>query len=71
MHLGIGVLAGILGTTVDTKYIEGFGTENLDYVSYQNTRHGLSSIQMRDKGLGFLSDYVAKVRDVVVYDIPL
>jgi L-alanine-DL-glutamate epimerase-like enolase superfamily enzyme len=71
MHPGIGVYAGIPGTTVGTKYIEGFGSDNLDYMSYQNTRHGLSSIQVTDKGLGLLSDYVAKIRDVVGYDIPL
>ena len=60
------------GTTVNTKFIPGFKDTNLDnYLSYQNTRHGLTGIQVTDKGLDLLSEYVNKIREVVGYDIPL
>ena len=72
MHPGIQVYADVPGTTVNTKFIPGFKDNNLDnYLSYQNTRHAFSSVMVTDKGLGLLKDYVAKIRDIVGYDIPL
>lgn len=72
MHPGIQVYSDVQGTTVNTKFIPGFKDTNLDnYLSYQNTRHGLTGIQVTDKGLDILSEYVSKIRDVVGYDIPL
>lgn len=72
MHPGIQVYSDVPGTTVNTKFIPGFKDTNLDnYLSYQNTRHGLTGIQVTDKGLDILSEYVSKIRDVVGYDIPL
>src|SRR5690606_13233932 len=56
----------------NSKYVIGFNEPNLDdYLSYQNTRHGLSAIQITDKGLDILSNYVGTIRDVIGYDIPL
>ncbi len=72
MHPGIQVYSDVPGTTVNTKFIPGFKDTNLDnYLSYQNTRHGLTGIQVTDKGLDILSEYVNKIREVVGYDIPL
>lgn len=72
MHPGIEAYSHIPGTTVNTKFIQGFDDNNLEnYLSYQNTRHSNTAIQVTDKGLGVLSDYVAQIREVVGYDIPL
>jgi L-alanine-DL-glutamate epimerase-like enolase superfamily enzyme len=72
MHPGIAVYADVPGATVNTKFIPGFKDNNLDnYISYQNTRHALTSVMVTDKGLGLLKDYVAKMRDIIGYDIPL
>ena len=72
MHPGIAVYADVPGATVNTKFIPGFKDHNLDnYISYQNTRHALTSVMVTDKGLGLLKDYVGKMRDIIGYDIPL
>lgn len=61
MDVGIGLLKGIPGTLsapsgmLDTLHI----------------MHPFTGIRLTDKGIGLLSDYVAGVRDVVGYEIPL
>ncbi len=72
MHPGIQVYSQEPGTTVNTQIVPGFDYGNIDdYMSYQNTRHAFTGIQVTDKGLDLLSQYVAQVREVVGYDIPL
>lgn len=76
MHPGIEKISKIPGTTVNTKYMPGFNdnvgsSRSQDYLSYQNTRHAFTSIQITDKGLDELAKYVATIRDIVGYDIPL
>ncbi|MEZ4774834.1 MAG: mandelate racemase/muconate lactonizing enzyme family protein [Bacteroidia bacterium] len=72
MHPGIGVYSDVPGTTVNTPFIPGFKDNNADdYLSYQNTRHAFTGIQVTDKGLDLLSNYVETIRNVVGYDIPL
>ncbi|WP_416864687.1 MAG: mandelate racemase/muconate lactonizing enzyme family protein [Imperialibacter sp.] len=72
MHPGIHVYSDVPGTVVNSKYIPGFNDDNLDnYLSYQNTRHAFTGVQITDKGLDLLSNYVGMIRDVVGYDIPL
>ena len=44
MHPGIQVYSSILGTTVNTKFVPGFGTDDLSYGSYQSTRHPFTAI---------------------------
>ena len=72
MHPGVHAYYKVPGAIVNSKYVIGFNEPNLDdYLSYQNTRHGLSAIQITDKGLDILSNYVGTIRDAVGYDIPL
>lgn len=71
MHPGIQVYSSTPGTTVNTKYVPGFGSDDLSYNSYQNTKHQFTGIQVTDKGLDLLAKYVATIRDVVGYEIPL
>ncbi len=72
MHPGVHAYYKVPGAIVNSKYVIGFNEPNLDdYLSYQNTRHGLSAIQITDKGLDILSKYVGTIREVIGYDIPL
>ncbi len=76
MHPGIEKIAGIPGTTVNSKFIPGFNTKvrssrSEQYLSYQNSRHAFTSVQITDKGLEELARYVGTIRDVVGYDVPL
>ncbi|WP_026463024.1 mandelate racemase/muconate lactonizing enzyme family protein [Adhaeribacter aquaticus] len=42
-----------------------------DIMAYSNTTHPFTQLQITDKGLKGLEEYVASVRDVVGYEIPL
>jgi len=44
---------------------------NADRGRYQNTQHPFTRIQLTDKGVALLAEYVAKVREVLGYEIPL
>ena len=75
-HPGIEKISNIPGTTVNTKFIPGFNdsvmpSRSQSYLSYQNTRHAFTSIQITNKGLDELAKYVDTIRSIVGYDIPL
>lgn len=75
-HPGIEKISNIPGTTVNTKFIPGFNdnvgsSRSQSYLSYQNTRHAFTSIQVTNKGLDELAKYVDTIRNIVGYDIPL
>ncbi len=61
MDVGIGLLRDIPGTLSAPSGM-------LDSV---NVMHPFTGIRLTDKGIGLLSDYVAGVRDIVGYEIPL
>jgi len=74
MDLSISELINIPGTLVNQK----FWMNNKDlnqwqgnYMSYENTRHPFTQIQITDKGLEELAKIVENVRNIVGYDIPL
>jgi L-alanine-DL-glutamate epimerase-like enolase superfamily enzyme len=76
MHPGIEKISKIPGTTVNTKFIPGFNdnvasSPSQSYLSYQNTRHPFTSVQVTNKGLDELAKYVDTIRNIVGYDIPL
>ncbi|HEX5170185.1 MAG TPA: mandelate racemase/muconate lactonizing enzyme family protein [Cyclobacteriaceae bacterium] len=75
-HPGIEKISNIPGTTVNTKFIPGFDekvtpSRSQNYLSYQNTRHAFTSIQITNKGLDELAKYVDTIRSIVGYDVPL
>lgn len=75
-HPGIEKIKNIPGTTVNTKFMPGFNnsvgsSRSQNYLSYQNTRHAFTSIQITNKGLDELAKYVDTIRSIVGYDIPL
>jgi L-alanine-DL-glutamate epimerase-like enolase superfamily enzyme len=77
MDLGIGELKGIEGALVNSKFWENsqgnlqqWGDLN-NPMSYANTLHPFTQIQITDKGLDFLGKLVEEVRGMVGYEIPL
>jgi L-alanine-DL-glutamate epimerase-like enolase superfamily enzyme len=74
MDLSIRELIKIPGTLVNQK----FWMENDDlrqwqggYMSYENTKHPFTQIQITDKGLDELCKIVENIRNIVGYDIPI
>ncbi|MEP6950642.1 MAG: mandelate racemase/muconate lactonizing enzyme family protein [Ginsengibacter sp.] len=77
MDLGIGELKGIPGALVNDKFWQNpqgdlaqWGDQS-DYMSYGNTLHPFTQIQITDKGLDGLAKLVENVRGMLGYDIPL
>lgn len=74
MDVSIDELSNIPGTLVNQKYWQDKGSLKQwqgDYMSYANTQHPFTQIQITDKGLDELSKIVEHVRNMVGYDIPL
>jgi L-alanine-DL-glutamate epimerase-like enolase superfamily enzyme len=75
MDLSIGELKGIPGTLVNSKFWE--ENQNLsqwggsNYMSYANTKHPFTQIQITEKGLEELEKIAENVRNLVGYDIPI
>jgi L-alanine-DL-glutamate epimerase-like enolase superfamily enzyme len=73
MDVSLEELRNIPGTLVNTKFWDGAaGQYDLkNYVSYGNTKHPFTQVQITDKGLDELAKIVANVRDMVGYEIPI
>ncbi len=73
MDLGIHVVTKTPDALVNSKFWDGAaGQYDLrDYMGYGNTLHPFTQVQITDRGLAGLSEYVEKVRDAVGYEIPL
>ncbi|MCO5237797.1 MAG: mandelate racemase/muconate lactonizing enzyme family protein [Chitinophagaceae bacterium] len=74
MDVSIGELKDIPGTLVNQKFWEENGALRQwqgGYMSYANTLHPFTQIQITDKGLDELGKIVNNVREMVGYDIPL
>lgn len=77
MDLGINELKGIPGALVNDKFwqneqgnLSQWGDLN-NYMSYGNTAHPFTQIQITDKGLDGLARLVESVRSMLGYSIPL
>jgi L-alanine-DL-glutamate epimerase-like enolase superfamily enzyme len=77
MDLSIGELKGKPGTVVNSKFWENaqgalqqWGDQS-NYMSYGNTMHPFTQIQITDKGFEELASIVENVRSMVGYEIPL
>ncbi len=73
MDLGIHVVANIPDALVNTKFWDGAtGQYDLrDYMNYGNALHPFTQVQITDKGLTGLAEYVESVRNAVGYEMPL
>ncbi|HUC82491.1 MAG TPA: mandelate racemase/muconate lactonizing enzyme family protein [Flavisolibacter sp.] len=77
MDVSIGELRGKPGTLVNGKiwenergYLAQWGDQG-NYMSYANTLHPFTQIQITDKGLAELQQIVENVRSMVGYEIPI
>lgn len=73
MDLGIHVVAKEPDTIVNSKFWDGAaGQYDLrTYMGYGNTLHPFTQVQITEKGLEGLAEYVDKVRGAVGYEMPL
>jgi L-alanine-DL-glutamate epimerase-like enolase superfamily enzyme len=77
MDVSIGELKGKPGTLVNSKFWENsrgdlaqWGDQG-NYMSYANTKHPFTQIQITEKGLEELAQIVENVRNLTGYDIPI
>jgi L-alanine-DL-glutamate epimerase-like enolase superfamily enzyme len=73
MDLGIHVVADMPDALVNSKFWDGAKGQydTRDYMSYGSTLHPFTQVQITDKGLDGLAEYVESVRNAVGYEIPL
>jgi L-alanine-DL-glutamate epimerase-like enolase superfamily enzyme len=73
MDLGIHVVSNIPDALVNIKFWDGAtGQYDLkDYSGYGNTLHPFTQVQITDKGMAGLTEYVERVRNTVGYEMPL
>jgi L-alanine-DL-glutamate epimerase-like enolase superfamily enzyme len=74
MDLSISELINIPGTLVNQKFWQESGDLKQwqgNYMSYENTKHPFTQIQITDKGLEELARIVENIRNTVGYEIPL
>ena len=72
MDFGIGLIRDVPGALVGENFWEGqsqWGRQNP--MGLGNTKHPFTRIQITDKGLELMTDYVAQVREIVGYEIPM
>jgi L-alanine-DL-glutamate epimerase-like enolase superfamily enzyme len=72
MDLGIELIKDIPGTTVNSNFWKGKGSQwNDKPMTLGNTKHQFTQIQITEKGLDEMAKYVEMVRGAVGYDVPL
>lgn len=76
MDVSINELDGIEGTTVNSKFWKNNNSlrqwgDRRNYMSYGNTMHPFTQIQITEKGLEILQEHVEGVRDMVGYELPI
>jgi L-alanine-DL-glutamate epimerase-like enolase superfamily enzyme len=71
MDLGIELIKNIPGTIVNSNVVDVGRQWSTDPGSYGYTQHPFTGVQVTDKGIEELAKYVAKVRDVIGFAVPL
>jgi L-alanine-DL-glutamate epimerase-like enolase superfamily enzyme len=72
MDLGIHLVASNQDAVVNKKFWGAMAQYDLsDYTGYGNTLHPFTQVQITEKGLAELAEYVEKVRTTLGYEIPL
>ena len=72
MDLGIHLVNKTEGNIVNNKFWGGLAQYDLrDYMGYGNTLHPFTQVQITDKGLEDLEEYVENIGNAVGYEIPL
>jgi L-alanine-DL-glutamate epimerase-like enolase superfamily enzyme len=71
MDFGIGLIKDIPGALVGAGAWDFKKQWTMEPGSYGTTKHPFTRIQITDKGLEHLTQYVDKVREIIGYEIPL
>jgi L-alanine-DL-glutamate epimerase-like enolase superfamily enzyme len=71
MDLGIELIRKIPGTLVNTNFWDVGRQWNMTPMTYGATEHPFTAVQITEKGLEEISKYVAQVRDVIGFEVPL
>ena len=71
MDFGIEMLKGVKDTVVNSNFWDIDKQWSMDGMSYGFTEHPFTCVQITDKGLEKLGEYVGAVRAAVGYEIPL
>lgn len=82
MDLGIDLLVNVDGAiNAPLGYVQrmrefdqqelSFGITNKAFAEFMNVPHPFTGVSFTEKGLDYLEDYVARVRDIIGYEIPL
>jgi L-alanine-DL-glutamate epimerase-like enolase superfamily enzyme len=75
MSLGTNIAANKSNALVNTKYWSEHGFDDAykgsNYMDYWNQEHPFTQVQITDKGLAGMAEYVEIVRNEVGYEIPL
>ena len=72
MDLGIHMVSGEKDSIVNSKFWSPMAQYDLrDFMGYGNTLHPFTQVQITEKGLEKLAEYVDKVRSAVGFEIPL
>ncbi|MEX6688663.1 mandelate racemase/muconate lactonizing enzyme family protein [Danxiaibacter flavus] len=72
MDLGIEMVSKIPGTIVNGKVWDNVQRQwSMAPMSYGATEHPFTQVQVTDKGLDEMTKYIARVRDVIGYEVPL
>ena len=71
MDVSIRKLKGKPDTLVNSQFWDNLGGNQSNYMSYNNTMHPFTQIQITDKGLEELTQIVENIRNLVGYEIPI
>jgi L-alanine-DL-glutamate epimerase-like enolase superfamily enzyme len=72
MDVGIGLIKDVPGTITNTQpWGEMRGWSDREVTSYAQTMHPFTRVQVTEKGIELLVEYVAKTREKIGYEIPL
>jgi len=71
MDFGIEFLKGIEGTVVNANFWDIGKQWDDTQMTYGGTEHPFTAVQITDKGLDIITEYIAKVREVIGYEVPL
>lgn len=71
MDFGIELLKGIAGTTTNSNFWDIGRQWTNEPMTYGSTEHPFTQVQITDKGLEILVHRIARVRELMGYEIPL
>ncbi len=71
MDVSIRELKGKPGTLVNSQFWDNLGGNQSNYMSYGNTMHPFTQIQITEKGLEELAHVVENIRNIIGYEIPI